>query len=82
MVDHEFMTPDRTVQRTSFSDGTQAIVNFGERPYEATLDGQKYLLPQNGFAVKGPRIEQSLALVDGRPVTTIRAGTYHWTDAK
>ncbi|MCL4393345.1 MAG: glycoside hydrolase, partial [Chloroflexi bacterium] len=72
MISHEFVTPGRAVQRTKFSDGTQVIVNFGEKPYTAKLAGKSYVLPQNGFAVKGPRIEQSLALVNGRPVTTIR----------
>ena len=82
MLSHEFVTPDRAVQRTRFSDGTEVIVNFGQTPYAAELAGKKYVLPQNGFAAKGPRIEQSLALVDGRPVTTIRAGKYQFTDAK
>jgi len=82
MLSHEFLTPDRAVQRTRFSDGTQAVVNFGDKPYEAALAGKSYLLPQNGFAVKGPRIEQSLALVNGKPVTTIRTEKYNYTDAK
>ena len=82
MVSHEFVTADRAVQRTRFSDGTEAIVNFGGKAYETTLGGKTYLLPQNGFAVKGPRIEQSLALVDGRPATTIRVGEYRYSDRK
>ena len=82
MLSHEFVTPDRAVQRTRFSDGTQVIVNFGERPYAAKLGGRSYLLPQNGFAVKGPRIEQSLALVNGRPRTTIRTATFRYTGEK
>ncbi|MCS6860481.1 MAG: hypothetical protein NZT92_09200 [Abditibacteriales bacterium] len=81
MLSHEFVTPDHAVQRTKFSDGTTVIVNFGEKPYTAELGGRKYILPQNGFAVKGPRIEQSLALVDGKPVTTIRQQGYFFTDA-
>ena len=82
MLSHEFVTADRAVQRTRFSDGTEVVVNFGEKPQEVELSGVKYLLPQNGFAVKGPRIEQSRALVNGKPVTTIHAGDYRWTDAK
>lgn len=81
MLRHEFVTPDHAVQRTEFSDGTQVLVNFGEKPYLAQLGKEKYLLPQNGFAVKGPRHEQSLALVDGQPVTTIRQPGYLFTDA-
>ncbi len=80
MVSHEFVTPDRAVQRTRFSDGTEVIVNFGESPFAAKLGRRKYLLPQNGFAVKGPKIEQSLALVDGRRVTTIRTKTFRFKE--
>lgn len=82
MLSHEFATPDRAVQRTRFSDGTEVVVNFGEAPYAAELSGKKYLLPQNGFAVKGPKIEQSVRLVDGRAVTTIRSGDLEYTDAE
>jgi len=82
MLSHEFVTPDRAVQRTRFSDGTEVVVNFGAVPFEARLGRRKYLLPQNGFAVKGPKIEQSLSLVNGRPVTTIRTKTFQFTGAR
>lgn len=72
LVSHEFVTADRDVQRTRFSDGTVAVVNFGEKPREIELAGRKYLLPQNGFAVQGPHIEQSRTLAGGQPVTTVR----------
>lgn len=68
MLSHEFVTPDRAVQRTRFSDGTEVAVNFGDSPHTVQVGGRAYRLPTNGYAVKGPRIEQSLALVDGRPV--------------
>jgi len=82
MTGHEFVTADRAVQRTWFSDGTQVIVNFGPRPYQATLGDKTYVLPQDGFAARGPRIEQSRALVEGRTVTAIRTGAYRFSDAK
>jgi hypothetical protein len=44
--------------------------------------GKSYQLPKNGFAAKGPKIEQSLALVNGKPVTDIKTASYHFTDAK
>jgi hypothetical protein len=81
LLTHEFVTSDRAVQRTRFSDGTEAIVNFGPQPYRVRLASREYVLPQNGFAVKGPAIEQSLSLVDGRPVTSIRTATFSFTDA-
>jgi len=82
MTSHEFVTADRAVQRTRFSDGTEVIVNFGPKPFQATLGDKTYVLPQDGFVARGPRIEQSRALVEGRTVTTIRAGTYRFSDVK
>jgi hypothetical protein len=80
MLSHEFLTSDRAVQRTRFSDGTTVVVNFGERPFAAKLGRKTCLLPQNGFAVKGPQIEQSLALVNGQPVTTIRTAKFQFRE--
>lgn len=80
MRSHEFLTSDHAVQRTRFSDGTTCVVNFGAKPYRVTVGGKSYLLPQNGWAVNGPRITQSLALEQGRPVTTIRAPGYTFCD--
>ena len=34
MVSHEFVSADRTVQRTTFSDGTQVTVDFAGRTYD------------------------------------------------
>jgi hypothetical protein len=82
MTRHEFLSPDRALQRTRFSDGTQVVVNFGATPRAVKLGSRSYLLPQNGFAVKGPRLEQSLCLVNGQPVTTIRAPGYAYTSPK
>ena len=73
MVSHEFVTSDRDVQRTGFADGTVAVVNFGEKPYSLSMDGRTVVLPQFGFWVKGPKIEQSRLLVNGQPVTTVQA---------
>ena len=33
MIDHQFLTADGLVQKTAFSDGTEVIVNFSDRPY-------------------------------------------------
>jgi hypothetical protein len=33
MTDHTFLTPDRDVQQTVFSNGTTITVNFGDSPY-------------------------------------------------
>uniref|UniRef100_Q024H3 Uncharacterized protein n=1 Tax=Solibacter usitatus (strain Ellin6076) TaxID=234267 RepID=Q024H3_SOLUE len=62
MVSHEFVTADRAVQRTRFSDGTVVVVNFGDHAFESRVGGKKQVLGKNGFAVKGPRVEQYLEL--------------------
>jgi len=76
MLSHQFLTPDRDVQKTVFSDGTVVVVNFGQKPYELQADGKRWRLPQNGFYVKGPKIEQHMVLQDGKTITTIRTADY------
>ncbi|MFA6563899.1 MAG: glycoside hydrolase [Verrucomicrobiia bacterium] len=80
LLSHEFVTADRAVQRTRFSDGTECVVNFGEKPYRAAFGGKACELPQNGWVVTGPKVQQSLALVDGKLVTTIRSPDYAFSD--
>jgi hypothetical protein len=43
MTDHRFLTPDRSVQRTSFANGVRVTVNFGSEP--ARADGGAELGP-------------------------------------
>jgi len=33
MTSHRFLTPDRTVQETEFSNGCGVVVNFGDQEY-------------------------------------------------
>ena len=81
MLNHEFVTPDRAVQRTRFSSGTECVVNFGVEPREVTVKGETFTLPQNGFVVRGPRVKQSLVLVNGKPVNTAQTRGYRYSDA-
>ncbi len=80
MLVHEFVTPDRAVQRTVFSSGTVVVVNFGAGPRAVTVKGEKFLLPRNGFAVRGPKVRQSLALENGKPVTIIETPGYRYEE--
>ncbi len=82
MLSHESGTSDRAVQRSRFSDGTEVIVHFRPQPYLAKPAGKEYVLPQNEFAVKGRKIEPSLARVKGWLVTSLQAKDYQFTDAK
>jgi hypothetical protein len=78
---HDFLTDDHTVQRTVFSSGPgqgkplsyECTVNFGEEPYELTVGDQTFVLPQDGFYVKGTDFTQYRALEEGRTVTFIHA---------
>ncbi|MCQ2389892.1 MAG: hypothetical protein MJ240_00600 [Kiritimatiellae bacterium] len=39
MLWHRYLTPDRTVQRTAFADGTVVTVNFGSQPFSLPEGG-------------------------------------------
>ena len=58
MVSHEFLTPDRQVQRSTFTDGTVCTVNFGNSTYKMATADCELPLGTNDFYVKGPRVEQ------------------------
>ena len=77
---HQFVTADRLVQRTTFSDGIEALANFGEKPYTADSAGRRHVLPQNGFVVHGPRIDETRELAGGKVVTRIRLDDYRFSD--
>jgi Family of unknown function (DUF5696) len=49
MLNHEILTPDLLVQRTTFSSGIQVTVNYGEFPFKLE-DGSE--LPAYGYRVK------------------------------
>ncbi|MBW4028855.1 MAG: hypothetical protein HIU93_15930 [Acidobacteria bacterium] len=50
MTNHQFLTPDHSVERTQFSDGTTITVNYGSNNYVSA----EMELPQYGFAVDSP----------------------------
>ena len=50
MTDHRFLTPDRDVQQTAFSNGVVITVNFGDKPYRLP-DGR--MLKPMGYHVSG-----------------------------
>ncbi|MGO9200597.1 MAG: DUF5696 domain-containing protein [Limisphaerales bacterium] len=58
MTGHQFLTPDRKVQRTVFGDGTgavQVIVNSGTEAYVCSSRlGGRVELPPGGFLVESP----------------------------
>ncbi|MBN2136218.1 MAG: carbohydrate binding domain-containing protein [Sedimentisphaerales bacterium] len=47
MTNHEFLTPDRAVQQTTFANGFSATVNFGDKPY--SLPNGKEIKPMGYY---------------------------------
>jgi len=80
MVNHEFITPDRAVQRTTFSDGTTVTVNFGELGADVRSGGELWALGTNGIVADGPGIHQHVALLGGRLETYIERPGYRFLD--
>ena len=54
MLSHEWLTPDRAVQRTKFANGAVVTANFGDAPF--TLPGGGSLEPL-GLKVEGVKEE-------------------------
>jgi len=50
MTDHEILTADRSVQRTTFANGVRVTVNFGENPWK---DGDGAEVPPRSHRVTG-----------------------------
>ena len=73
LLTHEYLSEDRAVQRTRFSGGGVAVVNFGDkaRAYE---DGERtLLLAPLGFYATAPGFRQSRTIEKGNVVTRIEA---------
>ncbi len=79
MESHGFLTDDHAVQRSVFSSGPEqrrravyeCTVNFGEEPYELKVGSETFVLPRDGFHVKGTDFTQYRAVDEGRTVTFI-----------
>ncbi len=81
MLSHEWLTPDKRVQRTKFADGTTVTVNFGEKAFPVEHQGKTYNLPQFGFLAQGPKVLIYKALEGKTASTYIRTPGYLFCDA-
>ena len=77
MTSHEFLTNDLQVQRTTFANGSETVVNFGEKTFE--YKGEK--LPKNGFYCTGPNLQQRRVLRDGNIVTWVKTDQFFYCDS-
>lgn len=81
MMTHEWLTEDRSVQKTTFSSGTMVIANFDEQKTYDLKDGDtRYTIAPLGFFARGPKILQYRVVNDGRTVTYIKTPDYFFCD--
>ncbi len=73
MLTHEYLSEDRAVQRTRFSGGGVAVVNYGNEP-RTYKDGERtLLLAPLGFYASAPGFRQSRTIEQGNVITRIEA---------
>jgi len=77
MTSHEFVTDDLQVQRTTFANGSETVVNFGDQTFE--YRGEQ--LPTNGFYCTGPNLQQRRVLRDGRVVTWVKTDEFFYCES-
>jgi hypothetical protein len=77
MTSHQFLTGDLQVQKTTFANGSETVVNFGEQTFE--YKGEQ--LPKNGFYCTGPNLEQRRVLRDGKVLTWVKTKTFFYCDS-
>jgi len=77
MTAHAFLTDDLQVQKTTFANGSETVVNFGEKPFE--YKGEQ--VPQNGFYCTGPNLQQRRVLRDGKVITWVKTDDFFYCDS-
>ncbi|OGV67290.1 MAG: hypothetical protein A3K19_30215 [Lentisphaerae bacterium RIFOXYB12_FULL_65_16] len=81
LLTHEWLTDDRTVQKTTFSGGTLVVVNFDEQKTYDLKDGDTtYTLAPLGFFAKGPTVLQYRIRTGDRTVTYIKTPDFFFCD--
>lgn len=76
LVDHEFLSEDRLLQRTTFSSGAVAHVNLDVEPRSLEIDGETLVLAPYGFHATGDGISQWRVERDGVRETLVMADKY------
>lgn len=71
MVDHQFLSNDRSVQKTRFSNGVEVTVNFSDQARDAAVSSGKIRLAPLGFYVDAPVFHQSRLAINNSIQTVI-----------
>jgi hypothetical protein len=77
MTSHEFLTNDLQVQKTTFANGSETVVNFGDTVFE--YKGEQ--LPKNGFYVDGANFQQRCVLRNGIVVTWVKSDEFFYCNS-
>ncbi|MEN1680514.1 MAG: glycoside hydrolase [Planctomycetota bacterium] len=75
LTDHQFLSDDRALQRSSFSGGAEVTVNFSDEPRQLSDKSGVELAPL-GYLATAPGFVQERLTVDGQTVS--RAKTDGW----
>lgn len=78
MTNHQFLNEERTIHKTTFSDGTEIVVNMDDTLQNVSLKGKDYRLPPNGFAVDGPRLKQHLIYEGTKFLSEVRTDDFYF----
>ena len=78
MTSHEFLSEDRMLQKTEFSNGAEVWVNYGDVPVDVRAAGRKRTLAPLGFYAHAPGTEQGRLMENGTAVTFIKTDGFYW----
>lgn len=82
LLSHEYLTPDRQIQRTNFSGGATVVVNFSDKPFSyRTGDGGEIVLAPYGFLARAPGFFQERVIENGQETTRIEGQDFHLLDS-
>jgi hypothetical protein len=76
LTNHQFLSEDKSLQKTEFSSGAFVVVNFGEESALYADNGKNIEIAPSGFYVKGKNIYQVREVIDGNTVTFISAADF------
>lgn len=83
MLDHQFLSEDKAVQKTIFDNGTIVTVNFGEEPrLHKTPSGDEVVLAPIGYWVEGPEILQTRTVEGDQIVKRIETASFRQYEAE
>jgi len=72
MLNHEYLSDDKALQKTIFSSGANVVVNFGKEPKDYTYGQKTVKIAGEGFFVHGIDMQQSKLIEDGNTYLSLK----------